>query len=184
MTVRHASWALILLVLGVQSFGQPGRAASSPVSVWFQAGRCPAFNGPYGRDAPVAGTKGDEHIEWMNHISKPVRMGGSAAYLYDPKSGAAFRHIGGDSFGSMTLRKIGPPPAGVERANLAAVVTTSGIALGTAAASVVAKLGRPLIVSGCGLQRYVYTIDPEVGNSLEFTIKQSRVVEIYQSYGD
>jgi hypothetical protein len=159
-------------------------ATGDQLAAWFQTGRCPKFNAPYSRPAPNAGKTGNEHLEWIGRISKVIHQSGNAAYLFDPKAGSAFRQIGQDTYGSLTLRVVGPPPPGVPEADLHKIATTSGITLGAGGASVTAKLGQPLVVTGCELQRYVYTIDPEIPNALEFTIRSGHVVEIYQTYGD
>jgi hypothetical protein len=121
----------------------------------------------------------------MSPSTRVFHPGGNPSYLYDSKHGVAFRAIGGDSYGSVTIRRIGPPPSPVQAADLGHVATTSGIRLGTSAATVIAKMGQPRVLDGCGLQRYAYLVDKDVGgNALEFTIQNGTVVEIFREWGD
>jgi len=160
-------------------------AASDGLAHWFNTGRCPSFNGSYAHQPPFV--KHDpEYLVWMKYLPAGMVISrATPSYLYDSKARVAFRSIGQDTSGSRTLRAVGPPPAPVPKADLSALRTTSGAQLGTSATAIRRMLGPPLVVRGCGLERYAYSIDREVGgNALEFTIKNRRVVEIFQSYGD
>ena len=103
-------------------------------------------------------------------------------YVYDPRAGVAYRHIGQDSGVEDTLRFAGKPPVSVPQAALLASHTRSGLRLGASAAAVVATLGKPLIVKACGLERYVYLRYREgAPDELDFTISNGRVVEIFST---
>lgn len=103
-------------------------------------------------------------------------------YVYDPRTGVAYSHVGGDSGVVETLREVGgPPPVSIPHVDLSGARTQSGIKLGASAASVVQKLGKPRIVRACGMERYEYndTSDPTAEpNDLDFTIRDGRVIEI------
>ena len=101
------------------------------------------------------------------------------AYGYDPKAGIALRHQGGeDCCAAYTLRFVGKPPIALPRADLSQNHVKTGLRLGMSAHNVVAALGEPLILRGCGVSRYVYrTSGPE--DQLSFTIQNGRIVEIY-----
>jgi len=182
MAIQRVMALLAFALLGISA--QPVTRTSDALSAWFQSGRCAAFNRiaspkvPYARDDR-------EYLEWMSRFSARFQPSGNPTYIYDARHRSVFRSIGQDSSGSRTWRAIGPPPAHVLQSDLSRLATTSGIHLGSSAAVVVQKLGRPYIVLGCGLQRYAYLIDRQVGgNSLEFTIQNGRVIEIFQTYGD
>jgi hypothetical protein len=62
--------------------------------------------------------------------------------------------------------------------------TASGIKLGSSSAEVVSLLGKPKIVNACGLQRYIYLRNREgEPTSLQFTIGNGRVTEIFEDFG-
>ncbi|MBV9278394.1 MAG: hypothetical protein JOZ97_09170 [Candidatus Eremiobacteraeota bacterium] len=180
----HIARVVILLSLAAVSPAPTAQAASSdPLAQWFQTGRCAAFNNVSSPKVPFARNDG-ESIQWMHRVP-PFQPSGAPTYIYDAKRGTVFRTLGQDSTGSFIARTIGPPPAKARRGDLSNVATTSGIRLGTTGATVVQKLGKPYVVRGCGLERYAYLINRQVGgNALEFTLKNGRVVEIYQTYGD
>jgi hypothetical protein len=103
-------------------------------------------------------------------------------YVYDPRAGIAYRHVGQDSGVEDTLRFAGKPPESVPQATLSASHTQSGLKLGANAAMVVATLGKPFVVKACGLQRYVYLREREgAPDELDFTIRSGRVVEIFST---
>jgi hypothetical protein len=182
------AFAAVVALVAACSFAVPLANATpdtvSGVTAWFQQGRCPAFNGPYKPEPPFARNT-NEQLDWMSPSTRVFHPSGNPSYLYDSKHGVAFRAIGGDSYGSVTIRRIGPPPSPVQAADLGHVATTSGIRLGTSAATVIAKMGQPRVLDGCGLQRYAYLVDKDVGgNALEFTIQNGTVVEIFREWGD
>jgi len=103
-------------------------------------------------------------------------------YVYDPRAGIAYRHVGQDSGVQDTLRFAGKPPAAVPQAMLSESGTKSGLKLGASVATVVATLGRPLILNACGLHRYVYLRERDgAPDELDFTIAYGRVVEIFST---
>jgi 6-phosphogluconolactonase (cycloisomerase 2 family) len=151
---------------------------SDPVARWFDAGRCASFDGPHVADsAPLA--KHDSEGVIFDRVTANTR-----GYFYDPKSRSALHYPNTDSGGTFTLRLSPPAPADVARHDLSALHTASGLKLGSPAASVVAALGKPKIVRGCGLQRYVYLRSEEgEPTSLQFTIDNGRVTEIFEDFG-
>jgi hypothetical protein len=151
---------------------------SDPVARWFKAGRCAAFDGATVADsAPLA--KHDSEGVIFDRVTASTR-----GYFYDPKSRAALYYPNTDSAGTFTLRVSAPPPAGVPRHDLSRLHTGSGLKLGSPASSVVAALGKPKIVRGCGQQRYVYLRSEEgEPTSLQFTIDDGRVIEIFEDFG-
>ncbi|MBV8725031.1 MAG: hypothetical protein JO350_06855 [Candidatus Eremiobacteraeota bacterium] len=109
-------------------------------------------------------------------------------YVYDPRTGAALSHIGGDSGVVWTLRVVkGAPPVPLARVDLSGAHTTSGLKLGSSAAAVVQTLGKPLVIRACGMERYEYSDDKDPHaeqNDLDFTIRNGRVIEIvHTSWG-
>ena len=153
---------------------------TDPIARWFNAGRCAAFNEMLWTDAhppPLVKPGSDGVIQ--DHVTATTR-----GYFYDPRSRAALHYPETDSGGTFTLRLSGPPPPGVPRHDLSKLETASGIKLGSSADTVVRLLGAPKIVNGCGLQRYVYlrSRDGEP-TSLEFTIRDGRVIEIFEDFG-
>ncbi len=151
---------------------------SDPVHRWFNAGRCPAFDGTLAADgAPLAKRDSDGVI--FDRRTANVR-----GYVYDPTSRFALHYPNTDSGATLTLRLSAPPPAGVRRNDLSKLRTASGITLGSLAKTVEAALGKPKIVRGCGLQRYVYLRSTEgEPTSLQFTIDNGRVTEIFEDFG-
>jgi len=109
-------------------------------------------------------------------------------YAYDPKTGVALSHVGGDSGVVWTLRVVrGAPPASLPRVDLSDAHTTSGLKIGASAESVVRTLGKPLVIRACGMERYEYSDDKDPDaeqNDLDFTIRNGRVIEIaHTSWG-
>jgi 6-phosphogluconolactonase len=162
--------------------GSPFAAAANevdPIARWFAAGRCAAFDA-----APWSGA----HLpplakRDLNGVIVDPATESTRGYVYDPTSRAALRYPNTDSGGTFTLRASGPPPPGVPHHDLSKLQTASGIKLGTSAATVVALLGIPMVIKGCGLSRYVYlkaTADP---TTLQFTISKGRVIEIFEDFG-
>jgi len=151
---------------------------SDPIHRWFNAGRCAALDGALEGTTPPLAKRDSEGV-----IFDPITAK-TRGYFYDPKSRAALYYPNTDSAGTFTLRLSPPPPAGVPRHDLSKLHTASGIQLGSRAASVVAALGKPKIVHGCGLQRYVYLRSEEgEPTSLQFTIEKGRVIEIFEDFG-
>jgi hypothetical protein len=175
-----------VLVVAVASLailsGARSGAASNSLAQWFNSGRCAAFDRPYVSDpaVPYVKTGHDDLIVVIPpgmQKSLPVPW-----YAYDPRAGVAYRHVGQDSGINDTVRFAGKPPLSVPHAALVAAHTTSGLKLGASAAAVVATLGKPFIVKGCGLQRYVYLRERGgQDDELDFTISNGRVVEIFST---
>jgi hypothetical protein len=165
------------ILLGFVGSGPPA-AAADPIATWFNSGRCAAFGGVTLADtAPVLARDSDGVI--FDRVTANTR-----GYFYDPKSRAAVYYPETDSEGTFTLRESGPPPPGVLHHDLSMLHTASGIKLGSSATSVVANLGTPKIVNGCGLRRYLYQRSREgEPTSLQFTIRSGRVVEIFEDFG-
>jgi 6-phosphogluconolactonase len=150
------------------------------VARWFNAGRCAAFNGTLWTDAhpPPLAKRDSEGVIFDRTTS------GTRGYFYDPKSGWALHYPNTDAGGTFTLRVSGPPPAGVARHDLSQLHTASGIKLGSSAGTVISLLGKPKVINGCGLRRYVYLRSEEAEPlSLEFTIGGGRVIEIFEDFG-
>jgi hypothetical protein len=154
-----------------------GSTASSSLDRWFNAGRCAAFDRGSTHQPPYVKTGSDDlivviHAEMRKSLPVPW-------YVYDPRAGIAYRHVGQDSGVEDTLRFAGRPPESVPQATLSASHTKSGLKLGASAAVVVATIGKPFIVKACGLERYVYLREREgAPDELDFTIRNGRVVEI------
>ena len=171
---------LLLFAVTLSLCGLSRAAATDPLARWVESGRCPAFDAIASRSVPFA-RNDSESIRWKNGLDAFLRL----RYVYDRKHGIVVRIRDKDSFGDVLMRFIGPPPARALQSSLSRLATTSGIHLGTSAAIVVQKLGKPYVVRGCGMERYAYMVDRQVGgNALQFTIKDGRVVEIFQTYGD
>jgi len=161
--------------------GSPYAVATNgtdPIARWFNAGRCAAFDEtPESDTAPLA--KRDSEGVIFDPVTAKTR-----GYFYDPKSRSALHYPSTDSEGTFTLRVSGPPPAGVAQHDLSNLRTASGIKLGSSSAAVVSLLGKPKIIHACGLQRYVYLRSREgEPTSLEFTIGNGRVTEIFEDFG-
>jgi 6-phosphogluconolactonase (cycloisomerase 2 family) len=159
--------------------GSPFAVATNNVDAiarWFDAGRCTEFDRGW-TDGPLVGKRDSEGV-----IFDPITAD-TRGYFYDPESRSALYYPQRDSEGTFTLRVSGQPPAGVPRHDLSKLRTISGIALGSTSAMVVRLLGKPEIVSGCGLLRYIYLRSP-VGepSSLQFTIDRGRVTEIFEDF--
>jgi len=176
----------LLFVLAIAALTVCGRAEAAhrhPLAAWFQSGRCASFNNIASPKVPYA-RNSEERLEWVHH-PPPFQPSGAATYIYDAAHGVVFRTLGQDSTRSFILRKIANLPARVRRADLSGIATSSGIRIGTSAQTVQRKLGKPYVLHACGLERFAYLINRQVGgNALEFTIQNGRVVEIYQTYGD
>jgi 6-phosphogluconolactonase len=153
---------------------------TDPIARWFNSGRCAAFNEMLWSDAhppPLVKHGSDGVIQ--DQVTATTR-----GYFYDPRTRFALHYPRADSEGTLILRLSGPPPPGVPRHDLSKLQTASGIKLGTRADTVVNLLGAPSVVKGCGLQRYVY-LRNRLGEptSLEFTIDDGRVIEIFEDFG-
>jgi hypothetical protein len=166
-------------------------AAKSPLATWFGSQTCPALDGLYSKKDPPSVKTGTETLL----VNVPPGVAGNQKvsmtvpwYVYDPKTNVALSHVGGDSGVVWTLRVVkGAPPASLPKVDLSGAHTTSGLNIGSSAASVVRVLGKPLIIRACGLERYEYS-DAKVGdgeqNDLDFTIRDGRVIEIvHTSWG-
>jgi hypothetical protein len=156
---------------------------TDPIARWFNAGRCAVFNKIAGwsdwthaHPPPLAKRDlGDIFVRSVTRI--PSR------YSYDPKSHSALYFPPSECCATFTLRTSAPPPAGVPRQDLSKLHTASGIKLGSSAETVVSLLGQPEIVNGCGLERYVYLRSRVLTTTLQFTIGNGRVIEIYEDFG-
>jgi len=156
--------------------GERASAATDPYAAWFEAGRCAAFDKSSNQQLPYVKSGQDDLV-----VTIPVAMQKSLAvwYLYDPKAGIAYRRVGLDSGITKTVRLAGKPPASVPETDLHGSHTQSGLKLGTSAATVVATLGKPYVVKGCGLERYEYArVREGAPDEIAFTIRNGRVVEI------
>lgn len=166
-------------------------AVKDPLTTWFASQTCRALDGLYSKKQPPYVKTGFETLI----VDIPAEVAGKQKismtvpwYVYDPRSGAALSHVGGDSGVVWTLRAIkGAPPVPLPRVDLRSAGTTSGLHLGSSAASVVRTLGKPLVVRACGLERYEYSDDKDPQteqNDLDFTIRNGRVIEIvHTSWG-
>ena len=121
-------------------------------------------------------------VLWNQKVSMTVPW-----YVYDPKTSVALSHVGGDSGVVWTLRVVkGAPPTSLPRIDLSDAHTTSGLKIGVSAESVVRKLGKPLVIHACGMERYEYSDDKDPQaeqNDLDFTIRNGRVIEITHTSG-
>jgi hypothetical protein len=183
---------LALILVGVVS--SPAVATTTTnhrLATWFALQTCPALDGLYSKKEPPAVKTGSETL--VVDVPMPVLAKQQASmtvpwYVYDPKHNVALSHIGGDSGVVFTLRVIkGAPPAPLSTVDLSDAHTTSGLRIGSSAATVVRILGKPLVIHACGLERYEYS-DSNVAdgeqNDLDFTIKDGRVIEIvHTSWG-
>lgn len=155
---------------------------TDPIARWFNAGRCTSFDKMLWSETdahpPPLVKRGSDGVI-QDHVTETTR-----GYFYDPRSGFALHYPNTDSEGTFTLRLSGPPPVGVPRHDLSKLQTASGIKLGTSVATVVSVLGAPKIVNGCGLRRYVYLRNRQgEPTSLQFTIRDGRVIEIFEDFG-
>jgi hypothetical protein len=165
--------------------------ARPPLAVWFGSQTCPALDGLYSKKTPPPVKTGSESLV----VDVPPEATGNQPmsltvpwYLYDPSAQVAISHIGGDSGVVWTLRVVnGPPPSHIPTFELGNVRTTSGLKIGSSAASVIKVLGKPLIIRACGLERFEYSDSNQPDgeqNDLDFTIKNDRVIEImHTSWG-
>jgi hypothetical protein len=122
-------------------------------------------------------------VLWKQKVSMTVPW-----YAYDPKANVALSHVGGDSGVVWTLRVVkAAPPTSLPTIDLSDAHTASGLKIGASAESVVRKLGRPLVIHACGMERYEYSDDKDPDaeqNDLDFTIRDGRVIEIaHTSWG-
>jgi len=183
---------LFALVLSTVVASTGGSAtARHRLATWFGSQTCPALDGLYSKKEPPAVKTGSETLVVnvpMDVLSKQTASLTVPWYVYDPKAHVALSHIGGDSGVVFTLRVVkGAPPAPLSTVDLSGAHTTSGLKIGSSAASVVRILGKPLVIHACGLERYEYS-DSNVGdgeqNDLDFTIREGRVIEIvHTSWG-
>jgi hypothetical protein len=168
-----------------------GAAASNPLAKWFGSQTCPALDGLYSKREPPYVKTGSETLVVDVPADIVVKQKISLTvpwYAYDPKTGVALSHVGGDSSVVWTLRVVkGAPPVSLPTVDLSKAHTTSGLKIGTSAESVVRTLGKPLIVRACGMERYEYSDDNDPNaeqNDLDFTIRNGRVIEIvHTSWG-
>ncbi|MDP9017073.1 MAG: hypothetical protein M3N19_01975 [Candidatus Eremiobacteraeota bacterium] len=153
--------------------------AATGTAPWFPSLLCPAFKD--GHTSPPVIKTDPEHLE---HLLDFVL--GKRHTVYDKQHGIALQNDGNDTWGAWILRKTSaPPPAmGILTADLSRVQTTHGAHIGMSASALRQKFGKPLVLAGCGMVRYVYTTDREIGNSIEFTLKNDQVIEIFFTYGD
>ena len=81
----------------------------------------------------------------------------------------------------------GRPPVSIPQVDLSNARTVSGLRLGASAVSVVQRLGKPLVIHACGMERYEYSDNNDrhsEQNDLDFTIRNGRVIEIvHTSWG-
>jgi hypothetical protein len=166
-------------------------AASGTLATWFASRTCPALDGLYSKkQPPYVKTGVDNLIVHVPESVLPLLKESMTVpwYVYDPQTGTALSHIGGDSGVVWTLRVVGgPPPARIPHVDLSNAHTQSGIKLGASASSVVQKLGKPMVIRACGMERYEYTDNNDPNsepNDLDFTISNGRVIEIvHTSWG-
>ena len=181
---------LIAVALVAAAAGTYRPDASKALARWFNAGRCMQLDelaarhfGVHAKPPPTMKSEFEtfqfgsafnpDAMVTVNKSSLEHRL----AYGYDPTAGVALRHAGGeDCCAAYTLRFVGKPPIALPRAHLSGV--RSGLKLGASAHEVVATLGEPLILRGCGVARYVYRSSGP-GDQLSFTIQNGRIVEIY-----
>lgn len=172
-------------------WGTRSAAASDPLAKWFASQTCPALDGLYSKKEPPDVKTGKETlvVDVPNDVLLKQKSSLTVPwYVYDTKNGVALSHIGGDSSVVWTLRVVrGSPSSALPQVDLSRAHTTSGLKLGASAASVVQKLGKPLVIHACGMDRYEYndTKDPQAEpNDLDFTIRNGRVIEIvHTSWG-
>ena len=181
MRLAAATGSLLALALAALPISAPAATVDPRIVRWFHAGDCPAFNGnvfrAYAKDPPWVKNE-NESLDWGRGLAEEQPI-----YVYDPARHLAIFRPRTDSDGSVTARILGPPPPGVPRESRI-VRTTSGVTIGSPAATVVRLIGTPLIVKGCGVERYAYQrtrfAEP---TSLEFTVRAGRVVEIFENFG-
>ena len=189
--MRVRRFAVIAVTAALATRAGISAAPSDPLSKWFGSQTCPALDGLYSKEEPPYVKTGSEVLEvqvpkkvlWAQRVSMTVPW-----YVYDPRTGAALSHIGGDSGVVWTLRVVkGAPPVPLARVDLSGAHTTSGLKLGSSAAAVVQTLGKPLVIRACGMERYEYSDDKDPHaeqNDLDFTIRNGRVIEIvHTSWG-
>jgi hypothetical protein len=177
---------LLAMLLATATVSEPSlAAAANPLQKWFGSETCPALDGLRSKTTPPAVKTGsDDLIVTIPESVLPSLKSSMTVpwYVYDPHAGTAYSQIGVDSGGVETLRFVnGTPPHAVPIVDLSGAHTKSGIKLGDSAASVVRILGKPLVVSACGMQRYEYNdtnVKDAESNDLDFTIKNGRVIEI------
>ena len=165
--------------------------ANNSLATWFRSKTCPALDGLYSKTQPPYVKTGVDGlvVSVPKNVLLTLKESMSVPwYVYDPRSGAALSHIGGDSGVVWTLRAVsGPPPAPVPQVDLSNARTASGLKLGASAASVVRTLGKPLVIHACGMERYEYSDNNDrysEQNDLDFTISNGRVIEIvHTSWG-
>ena len=166
-------------------------AANDPLVRWFASETCRALDGLYSTKQPPYVKTGSESlvVDVPTDVAAHQEISMTTPwYVYDARSGTALSHVGGDSGVVWTLRFVkGAPPVPLSHVDLRNAHTTSGLRLGSSAASVVRILGKPLIIRACGMERYEYSDDndPQAEqNDLDFTIRNGRVIEIvHTSWG-
>lgn len=182
---------LVILAATLATTTGSGAAAKDPLASWFASQTCHALDGLYSTKQPPYVKTGFESlvVDVPNDVQGKQKTSLTIPwYVYDPRSNAALSHIGGDSGVVWTLRTVkGAPPVAIPQADLSGARTTSGLRLGSSAALVAQKLGKPLVIHACGLLRYEYSDynDPQSEqNDLDFTIRNGRVIEImHTSWG-
>jgi hypothetical protein len=176
----------VLVTLSVV-LGAQGATAHESLTHWFGARTCPALDGLFsksGQQPPYVKSGNDYLIMTIPAgVTRLLKYSMKIPwYVYDPRSGVALSHIGGDSGVMETLRIVGKPPVHLPQVDLSGAHTMSGLKLGATSAAVLAALGKPLIIRRCGMERYEYT-NSRVGepNDLDFTIRRGRVIEIFET---
>jgi hypothetical protein len=191
--MRFHRFAIVALAMALLLSGNANAAASDPLAKWFGSQTCPALDGVYSSDKkippPVKTGLETLVVDVPNEVAAAQKISMTVPwYVYDPRSVVAFSHVGGDSGVVETLRVVkGAPPSSLPHVDLSGAHTTSGLRLGASAASVVQKLGQPLVIRACGLERYEYSDNKDEHaeqNDLDFTIRDGRVIEIvHTSWG-
>ena len=182
LALRQFSIGLIFLTVISAAATGSGSATALPFDAlarWFNSARCAAFKtAPWKSAPPIAKRVADQVV-----VSGVPRLYESK-YFYDPRNRAALHFAGTETSGALILRVSGPAPPGVPQRDLSKIHTVSGIKLGSSASAVRTALGRPYIINGCGMRRYVYLKAGPGLADLDFTILDGRVVEIYEYTGE
>ena len=111
---RFRRLGVIALMAALAMGASSNAAPSDALSKWFGSQTCPALDGLYSKkEVPYVKT-GFETLEV--DVPKEVALAQKPSmtvpwYVYDPRSGAALSHIGGDCCVVWTLRVVkGAPP--------------------------------------------------------------------------
>ncbi|MBV8364019.1 MAG: hypothetical protein JO193_05585 [Candidatus Eremiobacteraeota bacterium] len=166
--------------------------ASKALAQWFNRGRCIELDQIAARQfsarakPPPLMKSGFEVLQFGPRLSADAMVIVNKSslerhleYAYDARAGIALRHLGGQDCCAMyTLRFAANPPIALPPADLSGDRVRSGLKLGMSSHDVIAALGEPLILKGCGVSRYVYRSSGP-GDQLSFTIQNGRIVEIY-----